>query len=378
MAGASRSPHRASLKNSPFTPEQVPWVILKYGELRHVMAVKRAFATKFFNKHPKSVPNYMAFKRLINRFESSGGHTRGQLPPGRPQVPQEDVDSVKEFFKDNKKSHLREASRTLGISVKKIWLILRKILKWKAYKPAISTILTPQQMKVRLDCARWFLTKDKEFFAKKIIWGDEKYFVLHQAPNRQNDKFWMPANPYDVEQCKKQGQPKAMCWTGLYNGKVIGPFWIEGSMDQMVYRELLEDHVWPEVRHVATRQELWWMQDGATCHTTNFNMEYLREKFQDRIISNKAEVRWPPCSPDCNPLDYFFWGHAMNHIYRCKPKDMEELKVMVEDFSQSMDEEMIRKVCGSARERFQMLEKVQGGHFENQKRKLRKELEVEE
>ena len=118
MAGASRSPHRASLKNSPFTPEQVPWVILKYGELRHGMAVKRAF-----------VPNYMAFKRLINRFESSGGHTKGQLPPGRPQVPQEDVDSVKEFFKDNKKSHLREASRTLGISVKKIWIILRKILK---------------------------------------------------------------------------------------------------------------------------------------------------------------------------------------------------------------------------------------------------------
>ena len=273
---------------------------------------------------------------------------------------------------------MAEASKALGFSKSKIWFILRKILKWKSYKPAASTMLTIQQKEVRLACSRWFLSKDKDFFAKKVIWGDEKYFVLHQAPNRQNDKYWRPVNPYEVVQCKKQGQAKAMCWVGLYNGKVIGPLWIEGTMDQLVYRELLEDHVWPAVRGVATRQGLWYMQDGATCHTTNFNMEWLMEKFQGRIISNKAEVRWPPSSPDCNPLDYFFWGHAMNHIFRCQPKTMTELKNLVSDFSESMDQDLIRRVCGSARERFQMLEKVQGGHFENQMRKLRSDMEVEE
>ena len=34
-----------------------------------------------------------------------------------------------------------------------------------------------------------------------------------------------------------------MCWSGLCNGEVIGPFWIEGSM------KLLEDGVWPLLRH---------------------------------------------------------------------------------------------------------------------------------
>ena len=57
---------------------------------------------------------------------------------------------------------------------------------------------------------------------------------------------------------------------------------------------------------------------------------------------------------------------------------MERLKVMVHDFSQSMEEELIRKVCGSAKERFKMLEMVNGGHFEYQMEKLRRDMEVEE
>ena len=71
-----KSPKRASLKTSPFTAEQVTWVILKYGELKQVRAVQRAFATHFYRKKYREVPNYMAFKRLINWFEQSGGHTR--------------------------------------------------------------------------------------------------------------------------------------------------------------------------------------------------------------------------------------------------------------------------------------------------------------
>ena len=87
-------------------------------------------------------------------------------------------------------------------------------------------------------------------------------------------------NPYEVVQCKKQGQAKARCWVGHYNGKVIGPLWIEGTMDQLVYMERHGGHVWPAVKGVAIKQGLWWMHDGATCHTTNYNIEYLQEKFQ--------------------------------------------------------------------------------------------------
>ena len=77
-------------------------------------------------------------------------------------------------------------------------------------------------------------------------------------------------------------------------------------MDGDLYRVLLEEFIWPEVKFVATRQLLWFMQDGATCHTTLSNLEFLHTKFIGRVISDKSEVTWPPKSPDLNPLDFFF------------------------------------------------------------------------
>ena len=126
---------------------------MKYGELRKVGAVKKSFAIHFFKNIPRRVPNYKAFSRLIDRFKSSSGHTRPQAPPGRQPLPREDITAVKQFFRTrkNKNAHLAEASRSIGSSIGKIWFILRKILKWKAYKPAASTVLSIQQQAVRLD-----------------------------------------------------------------------------------------------------------------------------------------------------------------------------------------------------------------------------------
>ena len=62
----TRSPKRASLKTSPFTAEQVTWVILKYGELRQVRAVQRAFATNFYRKKYRE-DQYAQVKHLRTR-----------------------------------------------------------------------------------------------------------------------------------------------------------------------------------------------------------------------------------------------------------------------------------------------------------------------
>ena len=107
-----------------------------------------------------------------------------------------------------------------------------------------------------------------------------------------------------------------MCWAGPCNGAVLGPFWIEGSMNQFVYKELLEEKVWPLLKHKVTREEeeLCLMQDEAKCHTP-LNLEILRSQFAGCGMSNKTVLPWPSISPDLNPLDFFFWGHLMNHMY---------------------------------------------------------------
>ena len=50
---------------------------------------------------------------------------------------------------------------------------------------------------------------------------------------------------------------------------------------------------------------IWFKQDGATCHTVEATLDVLRPVFEDRIISRKADVVWPPRSCDLTPLDYY-------------------------------------------------------------------------
>ena len=72
-------------------------------------------------------------------------------------------------------------------------------------------------------------------------------------------------------------------------------------------------------------------------------------KFRGSVISNKTDIPWPANSPDLNPLDFFFWGHAMTHVYRIKPGSIDELKSVVNNLAQCVDGALIKKVCGSAR-----------------------------
>ncbi|GFS82100.1 transposable element Tc3 transposase [Trichonephila clavipes] len=62
-------------------------------------------------------------------------------------------------------------------------------------------------------------------------------------------------------------------------------------------------------------QELWFQQDGATCHTARATIDLLKDTFGDRLISRFGPVSWPPRSCDLTPLDYFLWGYVKSLVY---------------------------------------------------------------
>ncbi|GFS58100.1 transposable element Tc1 transposase [Trichonephila clavipes] len=91
-------------------------------------------------------------------------------------------------------------------------------------------------------------------------------------------------------------------------------------------------------------QELWFQQDGATCHTAHATIDLLKDTFGDRLISRFGPVNWPPRSCDLTPLDYFLWGYVKSLVYADKPQTLDHL------------EDNIRRVIADIRP--QMLEKV--------------------
>ncbi|GFX42339.1 uncharacterized protein TNCV_110591 [Trichonephila clavipes] len=94
----------------------------------------------------------------------------------------------------------------------------------------------------------------------------------------------------------------------------------------------------------ASFQELWFQQDGATCHTARATIDLLKDTFGDRLISRFGPVNWPPRSCDLTPLDYFLWGYVKSLVYADKPQTLDHL------------EDNIRRVIADIRP--QMLEKV--------------------
>ena len=70
---------------------------------------------------------------------------------------------------------------------------------------------------------------------------------------------------------------------------------------------------------------IWFQQDGANCHTAEATLDVLRNAFEERIISRRADVAWPPRSCNLIPLDYYLWRAITDKCYADKPETIEPL-----------------------------------------------------
>ncbi|GFS96214.1 putative transposable element [Trichonephila clavipes] len=143
-------------------------------------------------------------------------------------------------------------------------------------------------------------------FHKRILFSDEAHFWLNGYVNKQNCRIWSEANP------------QVYVETPLHPEKLT---------------------VW-----CALWAELWFQQDGATCHTARATIDLLKDKFGDRLISRFGPANWLPRSCDLTPLDFFLWGYVKSLVYADKPQTLDHL------------EDNIRRVIADIRP--QMLEKV--------------------
>ena len=79
-----------------FTDDEAVWVVLEYGSLKSVTAIRRKFGRHFKKKH--AVPSIMTFKRLVDRFQKTG-NTSTAKPEDRSATPGELVEKVRQLVK---------------------------------------------------------------------------------------------------------------------------------------------------------------------------------------------------------------------------------------------------------------------------------------
>ncbi|GFV31848.1 uncharacterized protein TNCV_2087511 [Trichonephila clavipes] len=110
-------------------------------------------------------------------------------------------------------------------------------------------------------------------------------------------------------------------------------------------------------------QELWFQQDGATCHTVRVTIYLLKDTFGDRLISRFGPVNWPPRSCDLTPLDYFLWVYVKSLVYGDKPQTLDHLEDNIRRVIADIRPQMLEKVIENWTSRLDYIRASRGSHM---------------
>ena len=127
---------------------------------------------------------------------------------------------------------------------------------------------------------------------------------------------------------------KCTVWCGLHADGIIGPYFFKNEAGACVtvngdrYRTMINDFLFENMDDIDP-DEMWFQQDGATCHTAIATIDLLKSKFGDKLISRNGPVNWPARSCDLTPLDYFLWGYVKSLVYADKPATIDALEANI-------------------------------------------------
>ncbi|GFS92033.1 DUF4817 domain-containing protein [Trichonephila clavipes] len=181
----------------------------------------------------------------------------------------------------------------------------------------------------------------KDLFLLFFLINDEAHFWLNGCVNKQNCRIWSEANPQVyVETPLHPEKLTVLC--ALWAGGIIGPYFFKND----------EGHY-----------ELWFQQDGATCHSACATIDLLKDTFGDRLISLFGPVNWPPRSCDLTPLDYFLWGYVKSLVYADKPQTLDHLEDNIRRVIADIRPQMLEKVIEIWTSRLDYIRASRGSHM---------------
>jgi len=247
---------------------------------------------------------------------------------------------------------------------------LRKDLGLRAYKIQLVQELKPHDHRERRTFGEWArneIAVDSDFH-KKILFSDEAHFWLNGYVNKQNCRIWSEDNPQAIVETPLHPEKLLTVWCALWADGIIGPYFFKNDAGQNVtvngdrYRAMINDFFIPELDHLDVG-ELWFQQDGATCHTARATLDLLKRTFDERIISRFGPVNWPPRSCDLTPLDYFLWGYVKSLIYINKPKTLDDLEANIRHVIADIRPQMLQKVIENWISQLDHIRASRGGHM---------------
>lgn len=257
-----------------------------------------------------------------------------------------------------------------------------KSLNLRSYKRAHCQKLSDTDFDRRFEFAQKMhrhLEIAKDINIEDIIFSDECILGPNLGSNRQNDRIRRVIGDFDpYESLHESARTKSVHVFVAIHSKagVIGPYFIEDIDDPEDLRKTLTAHRYvtflrnqfvPDLGRKLTQEQFdrcWFQQDGASSHSAQLSLQFLRQIFGSRVISLKTSFEWPPHSPDCNPLDYWFWSFMKTILIGYEVETLEDFKLCIPLACSSISVDDCKKAIDDFPIRIQALIKAKGAHFE--------------
>lgn len=334
-----------------------------------VVVTQRQFRRHFHVGSRGQVPSRNTIKLWVKNFRSTGT-TLKQKPGGRARSVRtpENVERVRQAVLTSPHRPARRQAAALRMSDRSVRRILHEELHFHPYKIAIVQQLKPHDHANRQSFSEIMIDlMDDETI---LLMSDEAHFHLDGYVNKQNFRYWSVTNPQELHE-RPLHSSKVTVWCGVTKKCVIGPYFFEEggrtvTVNQERYLRMLDTFLIPELKRKRIGlKKMLFQQDGATAHTANAVMDFLRMKFAGRVISRNGDIAWPARSPDLSVCDFFLWGYLKSKVYANKPRTLEDLKEAIRQVVASISRDMLSKVYDSFAARLEECMLKNGHHLKD-------------
>src|ERR1700729_1261998 len=344
--------------------EMVDMIFVLGSSDKNTLLAKRLYQQRFSERRQ---PERRTFEKLMERFQATGSVAYNKINKEKRTQTEENQLNVLLAVTENPHIGQRPISRQVDVERRTVQRILRAN-NMHPYHIQLLQELFPEDYQRRLEFCKWAQNKiwENRNFPHLVLFGDEAMFHKNGSVNRHNFHYYATQNPHFVRY-NSQTRWSLNVWGGVVGDYLIGPYFFEQRVTGAVYLDFLQNHFPGLIAHVPheTRNEMWFLHDGAPVHHTEPIRTFLNAAYQDRWIGRGGPVQWPARSPDLTKMDFSIWGYVKEQVYEIPPTTREDMKIRIRNCFQNISIEMCRNLSTEFERRVELCIQENGRHFEH-------------
>jgi transposase len=260
----------------------------------------------------------------------------------------------------------RKSIRTMAKDFKSKYETIRRVLiedlGKKCYRKINVQKLKQDQKPIRKTCCIWIRKNINRGKVEKMMFTDEKIFTRNGYFNPKNDVVWADnrcdANESGgIHETEKFPVSIMVALGATWNGLTVPDFFEKGErLNGKMYFEKLLPFYKEEGNRLFGHQNWGFQQDGASSHTDHRAQAWCKKNFKFFI----SQQKWPPNSPELNPLDYSIWDRISTQVEYQKVKTINDLHREIRKAVMKVDINYLREVISAFLRRVHSVEKHEG------------------